>query len=231
MTGLRLIGVRLRVGGSDLLRGFDLEVGPGAVTTVMGPSGCGKSSLLSYVCGTLEPAFEAEGDIWLNGAAIHELPAERRRVGILFQDDLLFPHLSVGENLAFALPRTVRGRERQERIDAALAEADLAGFGKRDPATLSGGQRARVAVMRTLLAEPRALLLDEPFGKLDRALRDRFRNFVFDHARAARLPTLLVTHDEADAEAAGGAVVAFPDTARSTPSRVLPLPGARRRPA
>ena len=231
MTGLRLIGVRLRVGGSDLLRGFDLEVGPGAVTTVMGPSGCGKSSLLSYVCGTLEPAFEAEGDIWLNGAAIHELPAERRRVGILFQDDLLFPHLSVGENLAFALPRAVRGRERQERIDAALAEADLAGFGKRDPATLSGGQRARVAVMRTLLAEPRALLLDEPFGKLDRALRDRFRNFVFDHARAARLPTLLVTHDEADAEAAGGAVVAFPDTARSTPSRVLPLPGARRRPA
>ncbi|HYZ26679.1 MAG TPA: ATP-binding cassette domain-containing protein [Geminicoccaceae bacterium] len=231
MTGLRLIGVRLRVGGSDLLRGFDLEVGPGAVTTVMGPSGCGKSSLLSYVCGTLEPAFEAEGDIWLNGAAIHELPAERRRVGILFQDDLLFPHLSVGENLAFALPRAVRGRERQERIDAALAEADLAGFGKRDPATLSGGQRARVAVMRTLLAEPRALLLDEPFGKLDRALRDRFRNFVFDHARAARLPTLLVTHDEADSEAAGGAVVAFPDTARSTPSRVLPLPGARRRPA
>jgi putative thiamine transport system ATP-binding protein len=231
VTGLRLIGVRLRVGGSDLLRGFDLEVGPGAVTTVMGPSGCGKSSLLSYVCGTLEPAFEAEGDIWLNGAAIHELPAERRRVGILFQDDLLFPHLSVGENLAFALPRAVRGRERQERIDAALAEADLAGFGKRDPATLSGGQRARVAVMRTLLAEPRALLLDEPFGKLDRALRDRFRNFVFDHARAARLPTLLVTHDEADAEAAGGAVVAFPDTARSTPSRVLPLPGARRRPA
>jgi putative thiamine transport system ATP-binding protein len=232
MRGLRLIRVSLRVGGNDLLTGLDLEVGPGAVTTVMGPSGCGKSSLLSYLCGTLEPVFEASGEIWLDGVAIHELPPERRRVGILFQDDLLFPHLSVGENLAFALPPTVRGRrERRARTDAALREADPAGFARRDPATLSGGQRARVALMRTLLAEPRALLLDEPFGKLDRALRDRFRRFVFEHARAAGLPTLLVTHDEADAEAAGGAVMAFPEASRSAPANVVPLPGIKRRPA
>jgi putative thiamine transport system ATP-binding protein len=232
MRGLRLIQVRLRVGSSDLLTGFDLAVGPGAVTTVMGPSGCGKSSLLSYLCGTLEPVFEAAGEVWLDGVALHELPPERRRVGILFQDDLLFPHLSVGENLAFALPPTVRGRrERRARIEAALREADLAGFARRDPATLSGGERARVALMRTLLAEPRALLLDEPFGKLDRGLRDRFRRFVFEHARAAGLPTLLVTHDEADAAAAGGAVVAFPTDASSVPHNVVSLPGPRRRPA
>ena len=232
MRGLRLIGVRLQVGGADLLAGFDLEVEPGAVTTVMGPSGCGKSILLSYVCGTLESVFEASGEVWLGGVAIHELPPERRRVGILFQDDLLFPHLSVGENLAFALPPAVHGRrERRARVEAALREADLAGFARRDPATLSGGQRARIALMRTLLAEPRALLLDEPFGKLDRALRDRFRRFVFDHARAAGLPTLLVTHDEADAEAAAGAVVAFPTTDRSAPPNVVTLPGMRRRPA
>jgi putative thiamine transport system ATP-binding protein len=232
MRGLRLIRVSLRVGGNDLLSGLDLEVGPGAVTTVMGPSGCGKSSLLSYLCGTLEPAFEASGEVWLDGVAIHELPPERRRVGILFQDDLLFPHLSVGENLAFALPPTVRGRrERRARIEAALREADLAGFARRDPATLSGGQRARVALMRTLLAEPRALLLDEPFGKLDRALRDRFRTFVFEHARAAGLPTLLVTHDEADAHAAAGAVIAFPEAGRPARPNVVPLPGVRRRPA
>jgi putative thiamine transport system ATP-binding protein len=230
MRGLCLIGVCLRVGGSDLLRGFDLDVGPGAVTTVMGPSGCGKSSLLSYICGTLEPAFEASGEIWLDGAAIHSLPPERRRVGILFQDDLLFPHLSVGENLAFALPPTARGRRlRRERIEAALGEAGLAGFAGRDPATLSGGQRARVALMRTLLSEPRALLLDEPFGSLDRALRDRFRRFVFEHARMAGLPTLLVTHDEADAEATGGAVVAFPDSALSATPKVVRLPDPRRR--
>jgi putative thiamine transport system ATP-binding protein len=232
VRGLRLCQVRLRVGGSDLLTGFDLEVGPGAVTTVMGPSGCGKSSLLSYVCGTLEPVFEASGPVWLDGVAINELPPERRRVGILFQDDLLFPHLSVGENLGFALPPTVRGRrERRARIEAALREADLAGFARRDPATLSSGQRARVALMRTLLAEPKALLLDEPFGKLDRALRDRFRRFVFEHARAAGLPTLLVTHDEADAAAAAGAVVAFPEPRPPAPPNVVALPGTKRRPA
>jgi putative thiamine transport system ATP-binding protein len=231
MPGLRLIHVGLRVGGNDLLRGFDLAVAPGAVTTVMGPSGRGKSSLLSYICGTLEPVFEASGKVWLDGVAIEGLPPERRRVGILVQDDLLFPHLSVGDNLAFALPPTVRRNERQDRIEAALREAGLAGFARRDPATLSGGERARVALMRTLLAEPRALLLDEPFGKLDRALRDRVRGFVFDHARAAGLPTLLVTHDEADAAAAGGAVVAFPELTPSTDSNVLPLPDARRRPA
>jgi putative thiamine transport system ATP-binding protein len=232
VRGLRLIDVRLRVGGSDLLTGFALEVGPGAVTTVMGPSGCGKSSLLSFICGTLEPAFEAFGEVWLDGVAIHDLPPERRRVGILFQDDLLFPHLSVGENLSFALPPTVRGRrERRARVEAALREADLAGFAGRDPATLSAGQRARVALMRTLLAEPRALLLDEPFGKLDRALRDRFRRFVFEHACAAGLPALLVTHDEADAEAAAGGVVAFPVTAGSAPGNVVSLLGTRRRPA
>jgi putative thiamine transport system ATP-binding protein len=232
VRGLRLMRVRLRVGGSDLLAGFDLEVGPGRVTTVMGPSGCGKSSLLSYLCGTLEPAFEAAGEVLLDGVAIHDLPPERRRIGILFQDDLLFPHLSVGENLAFALPPTVRGRrERRARVEAALEEADLAGFARRDPATLSGGQRARVALMRALLAEPRALLLDEPFGKLDRALRDRFRAFVFEHARAAGLPTLLVTHDEADAAAAGGAVVAFPQAAAVEVPKVVPLPSTKRRPA
>ena len=140
--------------------------------------------------------------------ALDALPPERRRTGILFQDDLLFPHLSVGGNLAFALPPGVRGRtERRARIERALSDADLAGFADRDPATLSGGQRARVALMRTLLAEPRALLLDEPFGRLDAALRDEIRRFVFDHARSRGLPVLLVTHDEAEAQAAGGPVI------------------------
>jgi putative thiamine transport system ATP-binding protein len=92
-------------------------------------------------------------------------------------------------------------------VAQALERADLAGYADRDPATLSGGQRARVALMRTLVAGPRALLLDEPFGKLDARLRGEIRSFVFSHARSERLPTLLVTHDEADAEAAGGRIV------------------------
>ncbi|MDF2780465.1 MAG: transporter ATP-binding protein [Geminicoccaceae bacterium] len=232
MPGLEISELALRVGARTLVNDFRLRIGPGEVTTLMGPSGCGKSSLLSYLCGTLEPAFEASGRVRLDGVAIDALPPEKRRLGILFQDDLLFPHLSVGENLAFALPPTVRGRrERRARVEAALEEAELPGFAERDPATLSGGQRARVALMRTLLARPRALLLDEPFSRLDHDLRERVRRFVFDHARQAGLPTLLVTHDPADAEAAGGAVVAFPSQVAAGGEKLLPLRNSSRRQA
>jgi putative thiamine transport system ATP-binding protein len=127
---------------------------------------------------------------------------------VLFQDALLFPHLSVGDNLAFALPAAVRGRtERRRRVEAALDSAELPGYADRDPATLSGGQQARIALLRTLLSEPRALLLDEPFGRLDADLRDRIRQFVWAHARRAGLPTLLVTHDDQDVRSAGGPVI------------------------
>jgi putative thiamine transport system ATP-binding protein len=125
----------------------------------------------------------------------------------MFQDDVLFPHLSVGGNLAFAIPPQIKRAERRARIEAALAAADLAGFGHRDPATLSGGQRARVALMRMLLAQPCALLLDEPFSRLDADLRAQIRGFVLDKLRAEGLPALLVTHDAEDARAAGGRVV------------------------
>lgn len=205
---LELDGVTLTLAGVPLIEALDLTVAAGAVTTVMGPSGCGKSSLLAYICGTLARDFTASGAVRVDGVAVDGLPPEARRIGILFQDDLLFPHLSVGDNLAFGLPARVRGRDaRRERIAAALAEADLAGMAERDPDTLSGGQRARVAVMRTLLSEPHALLLDEPFSRLDAALRERFRAFVFEHARSRGIPTLLVTHDPDDAAGAGGPIV------------------------
>lgn len=199
--------VALRSRGRALFPPLSLDVAPGQVLTLMGPSGCGKSSLLAWLCGTLDPALTGQGRASLDGADLTRLPPERRRLGILFQDDLLFPHLSVGGNLGFGLRSGLPRAERRARIAAALAEAEMPGFAERDPASLSGGQRARVALMRVLLAEPRALLLDEPFGRLDAALRGRFRRFVLDHATARGLPVLLVTHDAADAEAAGGPVL------------------------
>ncbi len=208
MATLRLQGVVLRLAGRRLVGPLDATISPGECLTLMGPSGCGKSSLLSALAGTLDPAFEAEGRLWLGPRELGSLPPEARRLGLLFQDDLLFPHLTVAGNLGFALPATVRPRlERQRRIEAALEGAGLAGLGPRNPATLSGGQRARVALLRTLLAEPQALLLDEPFGRLDADRRQSFRATVFEHARARGLPVLLVTHDEQDARAAGGPVV------------------------
>jgi len=206
MSALALAGVRIAIGARTLVADFNLAIGPGEWVTVMGPSGCGKSSLLAYVAGTLDPAFEGAGRVEVDGRDVAPLPPHARRIGILFQDDLLFPHLSVGGNLAFALPAHVG--ERKQRIEEALAEADLRGFAARDPATLSGGQRARVALMRTLLAQPRALLLDEPFNKLDAQLRSDFRRFVFEHAAQRALPVLLVTHDAADAPP-GGRVIAI----------------------
>lgn len=206
--GLALDTIVIAVNDGVLIDRLSLHVPPGEIVTVMGPSGSGKSTLLNYICGTLEPAFAASGAVVLNGRDLRPLPTERRHVGLLFQDDLLFPHMSVGGNLAFGLNGRVRGRgERARRIAEALESAGLAGYERRDPATLSGGERARVAVLRVLLSEPFALLLDEPFGKLDAARRQHFRTFVFERARALALPTLLVTHDSADAMAAGGRVV------------------------
>ncbi len=204
--GLHLNKVNITHAGRPLLA-IDTHVGPGEVVTIMGPSGVGKSTLLSAITGTLPPDFSLSGQIRLNGRDLTGLPPDKRGIGILFQDALLFPHLSVGANLAFGLKPGGTKAERRARIEAALAEVGLGGFAPRDPATLSGGQRARVAMMRMLLSEPNALLLDEPFSGLDAELREQVRKLVFDHAKARGLPVLLVTHDEADAIAAGGRVV------------------------
>ena len=204
MSGLAFAHVRVAAGARVLVADFSLHVAPGEIATVMGASGAGKSSLLAYACGTLAPGLAASGSVRLDGVDICGFPPERRRIGILFQDDLLFPHLSVGANLGFGLRADAKDRRR--RIEEALAAAGLDGFAARDPATLSGGQRQRVALMRALLAEPAAILLDEPFGKLDADLRAQMREFVFAHVRERKLPCLMVTHDSQDAAAAGGVV-------------------------
>jgi putative thiamine transport system ATP-binding protein len=191
----------LRVGGRLLLQNLQLDVPSGHIHTVMGPSGCGKSSLLAAVCGALSEGSVFQGEIRLHNQRIDILPAERRRVGILFQDDLLFPHMTVFENLLFAVPAApsrASQQARRHKAAQAIADMDMEAFAHVDPATLSGGQRARVSLMRALLAEPHALLLDEPFSRLDNALRDRTRHFVFDLIARRQLPALLVTHDDGD---------------------------------
>lgn len=205
-NGLGLKDVKIHLGETQLLS-IDAHINRGDALTIMGPSGSGKSTLLSFITGSLDPAFSAVGHVTLDGDNIDTKPAHLRQIGILFQDDLLFPHMSVGANLSFGLSRTIPRSVRKDRINAALDSVGLGGFFDRDPATLSGGQRARVALMRTLLSEPRALLLDEPFSRLDQDLRQQVRELVFEHAKARSLPVLLVTHDAEDAAAAGGPIV------------------------
>lgn len=180
-----------------LIENLVLHIAPGTVHTVMGPSGCGKSSLLAAICGTLPEDFRFDGDIHLNGQNVGARPTEDRQIGILFQEDLLFAHMTVFENLLFAVPPGPR-KLREAQVHQGLADLEMTGFAHADPATLSGGQRGRVALMRALLAQPQALLLDEPFAKLDTELRERMRQFVFGQVARRQLPTLLVTHDASD---------------------------------
>jgi putative thiamine transport system ATP-binding protein len=199
---LELQNVGLSIGTSVLLQPFSLAVAAGEIVAVMGPSGSGKSSILSYIGGDLPDVFTATGDVLLDGVSLLNRPPENRGAGRLFQDDLLFPHMTVGENLLFATPRLPKA-ERLAMVTTALERAELAGFGDRPPHTLSGGQRQRVALMRALLAKPAAILLDEPFSKLDKALRQQMREYVFGHIKARGIPALLVTHDRDDVPEGG----------------------------
>ena len=208
--GLHVHIERLGSARQALVSGLRLAVPPGEILTLMGPSGCGKSSVLASIAGTLASVSEGlqplqlQGSVQLNGRELSHLPTHQRGVGLVFQDALLFPHMTVAENLLFAVPAistngtSSTNAQRQARVQQALQEAELSGMGNRDPSTLSGGQRARVALMRALLAEPQALLLDEPFSKLDAALRAQLRPWVFAHVRERRIPVVLVTHDEQD---------------------------------
>ncbi len=206
MAELLLDAVTVGLPGRPLVGPLSLQIAPGEILSVLGPSGSGKSSLLAWLCGVLEPPLQGTGRILLGGRDLTRLAPQARRLGVLFQDDLLFPHLSVGGNLAFGL-RRAGSRQRRNEISAALAAVGLAGEEQRDPATLSGGERSRVALLRVLLSAPDALLLDEPFSKLDSDSRDRVRALTFGEARQRALPTLLVTHDPEDVVVAAGPVI------------------------
>lgn len=210
---LRDVSIYLKDDGRDkvIVGPLSFKVKGGDIVTIMGVSGSGKSSLLNFICGNLPKDFSKDGQVFLNGCDITEIVPEERQVGILFQDDLLFPHMSVGTNLAFSIPQGIKHKERKILVKKALADAGMSDFGSKDPATLSGGQRSRISLMRTLLARPKAILLDEPFNKLDSSLRQRFRQFVFSHTTKAKIPCVLVTHDIEDAKATKGKIINIGD--------------------
>ncbi len=190
----------------ELLLSLNEQVNGGEILTIMGPSGSGKSSLLNWITGTLSGDFSAAGEVWLNDKNVSNLPTYLRHIGVLYQDALLFSHLSVAGNIAFAMPKGNK-KQRSEKIEQALEQVGLAGMANRHPDNLSGGQQARVALLRTLLSEPKAILLDEPFSKLDTQLRVETQQLVFNQIRTHQLPTIMVTHDHSDAEAAAGKVI------------------------
>ena len=194
----------LSLDGKTLIKDLSFEITDGQVLSIMGPSGIGKSSLLHFLSGSLSPNLTTTGEAFLNNQALHTKSTQDRKVGLLQQMPLLFPHMSIIENLLFAIPADTKKSARIDMAQNALEKLSIPDKANALPKDLSGGQQARVALLRTLLSQPDFLLLDEPFSKLDPALRRDVRTFVLNEIRQANIPALLVTHDPEDAKAMEG---------------------------
>ena len=198
MKDLRISGVTKAFGPQMVLRGVDLVVPAGSFTAILGSSGSGKTTLLRIVAGFERPA---EGEVAIGGDVVDDaarrfVPSERRRIGYVPQEGALFPHLSVGRNVAFGLQR---GPDRRRRVDELLELVGLSGYRRRYPHQLSGGQQQRVALARALAISPEIVLLDEPFSSLDAAMRASVRADVLAVLRQAGTTSILVTHDQDEA--------------------------------
>jgi iron(III) transport system ATP-binding protein len=203
-AAIEVAGLQKRFGRAPVLRGVDLRVAEGAVVALLGPSGCGKTTLLRSIAG-LERVDA--GTVSIGGRPVVapgvDVPPERRRVGMVFQDWALFPHLDVGKNVGYGLPRKERTRA---RIDAALDLVGLGGMADRHPGTLSGGQQQRVALARAIAPEPSVLLLDEPFSNLDTTLRVQVRTELHHLLLDLGITAVFVTHDQEEAFVLGDEV-------------------------
>ena len=202
---IRMLGLSKGFGATRALEGVSLDIAPGSFVALLGPSGSGKTTLLRVVAG-LEGADA--GELWIDGRPALGLAPGRRGVGMVFQGYALFGHMTVAENIGFGL--RVRGRGRAEigaAVERLLAMVHLDGLGARLPSQLSGGQRQRVALARALAVEPRILLLDEPFGALDRQVREELRAGLKRLQQELGITTLFVTHDQEEALALADRVV------------------------
>jgi len=226
VSRLTVTGLTKSFDAVQALRGVDLTVPSGEVCAVLGPSGCGKTTLLRIVAGFDRPQ---SGQVRLADTTLVDgrawVPAERRGITVVPQDGALFPHLSVGSNIAFGL--TGPKRLRAERVAELLDLVGLAGLADRKPAQLSGGQQQRVAIARAVAPEPQLILLDEPFSALDAGLRAQVRSDVREVLRLTGATALLVTHDQTEALSMADTLVVMADGAvlmQDTPQQVYQAP-------
>lgn len=224
---LSLENISLKLGAKQILREIDLQVEDGALISLLGASGCGKTTLLKTIAGILRPD---SGSVYLDGRCADKLPPHKRGAVIVFQDFRLFPHMTVAENIGFALRMRGVGQAERNRIAAELLEqVQLPGFAERKVQQMSGGQIQRVALARALAANPNVLLLDEPFSSLDENLRQDMRQLVLQLQREYRITTILVTHDCQEALAMSDKIALMMDgriLQYAAPQQIYDLPSS-----
>lgn len=200
MTSLEVRGLGVKFGGREILSGLNLTVPSGSYAAILGPSGCGKTTLIRSIAGLITPA---EGTIRFGKQLVSVsslvLPPHKRNIGYVPQEGGLFPHLTVSENVGFALDRTLKRTEKNALVDEMLALVGLHDYQNRMPHQLSGGQQTRVALARALAMKPAMVLLDEPFSALDQALRAEISQEVVTLLKSTKTTTIMVTHDREDA--------------------------------
>lgn len=205
----RVENVSLFFSKKPLFKSFNLEISNGDICLLRAKSGAGKTSLLRWIAGISDINMTSKGRIYLNGCEITKLPAEKRQIGILFSEPMLFPHLTVEENIGIGIAASVQRKKRNELIHDNLAKAGLHGMEKRDPLSLSTGQQTRVSLIRTVLSKPHLLLLDEPFSNLDEDIRKITVNYVLEEIKLLNIPVLMVSHDPRDNELSTNRPITF----------------------